>query len=310
MKIALLCNNRLALPALEKLADSKMLCAIGITDMHKDVMTLFSDKAAELNSPLTVFSKKGRHLAISDWLQHCRADVVFVMTFPWRITAGLLTIPRFGFINFHYGLLPQMRGSDPIFETIRHQMPLAGVTVHKMDEGIDTGAVLLRHEITVPEHCTYGMLSTQLAYIGADLSMALLKKMEEGDTLKGTAQDEAKARYWPAAGREDIFIRWGEMDSGTIISLVNACNPSLRSGAATYINGWGIGICHASPVMLHGDASVYRAGTILTADNQNGMIVCCRDGRGLKLDVVYTEEGFFPGYMLSLFGIVAGMVLN
>jgi len=310
MKIALLCNNRLALPALQKLADSKMLCAIGITDMHKDVMTLFSDKAAEFHLPLSVFSKRGRIPAIREWLQNCEADVVFVMTFPWRITTELLAIPRLGFVNFHYGLLPEMRGSDPIFETIRQQMPVAGVTVHKMDEGIDTGSVLLRREMSVPEHCTYGMLSTQLAYMGADLCAELLKEMEGNGELAGIAQDESVARYWPAAGREDIFIRWNDMDSGTIISLVNACNPALRSGAATYINGWGIGICHASPVMLQGDASAYRAGTILTADHQNGMIVYCRDGRGLKLDVVYTEEGFFPGYMLSLFGIVSGMVLN
>ncbi len=305
MKIALLCNNRIALPTLQKMAGAGVLSAIGITDMHKEVVSLYSGEAAAHRVPLTIFSKKSRNAVLKEWV--VGMDAVFMMTFPWRIPKEVFSIPRYGFLNFHGGLLPEMRGSDPIFETIRNKKGTAGMTVHQVEEDFDTGGVILREETQVQTNTTYGMLSTQLAYLGAEMSLKVVEMIGTGAGLTSQPQNEAMAKYWPVATPKDIFINWGEMDAANILALVNACNPVLRSGAATFVNGWGIGVCFASLVALQGDAFAYSAGTILVSDHQHGMIVYCRDGVGLKLDVVFAEEGFFPGYMLHLFGIRAGM---
>ena len=142
MKIALICNNAMALPAMQRLAGTGRLAAIGVPDKHAEIVALLRGRVAELGLPFTVFTKKMLRQQLSEWLSATGADVVFVMTFPWKIPGDILGMPANGFINFHYGLLPEMRGADPIFESIRRRKPAAGLTVHLMDEGYDTGAII------------------------------------------------------------------------------------------------------------------------------------------------------------------------
>lgn len=81
-------------------------------------------------------------------------------------------------------------------------------------------------------------------------------------------------------------------------------------GIPTALNGWAFGICDASPVQLNGDVTGIIPGTIVALDVQNGMLVYCKDGLGLKVEVINTAEGFFPGYKLAMWGVVPGMILN
>lgn len=317
IKVALLCNNKMAIPAMHRMATDGVLCSIASADTDPEVLVIVSMEAAKLNIPYCKISKSGYSAQIAAWLRECQPDVVFVMTFPYKIGRELLAIPRLGFINFHYGLLPQMRGADPIFESVRNMLPIAGTTVHIMDDGLDTGPVLLREEMPVQPEFTYGMLSSQLGWMGDKLCAQLLialTKADEGQVKEGewcgmplATQDESKAKYWPKVGEDSMTIYWDKMTCAEIIALVRSCNPIARGGAPTSINGWKLGVCDVSEINLQGASSDIAPGTIVAMDMQNGLIVFCKDGKGVRLDVVYTGEGVFPGFKLAFFGMQLGM---
>lgn len=307
MKIAVLCGGRLGLPTLQKLLERGSVCAIGLPVGKEDAIQICKPLAARYNIPLTLFEKKGLTEQFESWYRAHLPEAVIVMTFPYRIPPAALALPAHGFINIHYGLLPEMRGADPIFESIRLRKNTAGVTAHKMDAGFDTGPILMREEIALPSHFTYGMLSAQLAHKGTEMCENLLHTLETTGELEGETQDESIANYYGRIDASGVQLRWQSMESAELLALINACNPASKTGVPAIINGWTIGICCAAPVTLTGDVSGYTPGDILTADAQNGMLVLAKDGVALKLEVVYTEEGYFPGYVLAVFGVSTGM---
>ncbi len=309
MKIAVLCNSRMAQPAVVNLLNKKKISALGIADNKADVIPVYEHYSKLHNVPLTVFTRKKFGTQLREWLEAVAPDVVLVMTFPFRIPASLLAIPEYGFINFHYGLLPEMRGADPIFESIRQRKAVAGTTVHYMDAGYDTGNIIMREEIAFPQHFTYGMLGAQLAMQGDEMCKKLLVMLEDG-TVPSSPQDENKATYYPALKTEEVYLDWQNTTAADLIALINACNPMSKNGAPTVVNGWTLGICDASIINLQGDTSAYTPGSILTIDPQNGFLVMTKDGFALKLEVIYTEEGYFPGYKMASFGIGPGMTLT
>ncbi len=307
MKIAVLCAGRMAMPALQKLLEQGKVAGIGVPESKTDIVQVCRHMAKQYSVPLQVFGGKNFGTQLLAWLQETTPDVVLVMTFSFRIPAAALSIPEHGFINFHYGLLPQMRGADPIFESIRLGKTVAGVTVHLMDAGFDTGPIIMREEVPLPLHFTYGMLSAQLAFKGQEMCAKLVSELEEKGRVTATPQNEAEANYYPRLSPSGTHLEWDTMDSATLIALINACNPASKNGVPTSINGWTIGVCFAAPVSLSGDLSMYVPGQILVADQQNGLLVLTKDQVALRLDIVYTEEGYFPGYVLTAFGIAAGM---
>lgn len=307
MKIAVLTGGRLGLPAIQRLIEQGRVSAIGLPANSEEAIRMCKPLAERHNIPVRIFTKKNLESQLNE-LQHTYAPAaVLVLTFPFRIPAAALTLPPHGFINIHYGLLPEMRGADPIFESIRMRRSHAGVTAHVMDADFDTGPIIMREEIQLPSHFTYGMLSAQLAYKGAEMCEQIVQKLEINGSLKSTPQDESKANYYGKMQARGIQLHWQSMDSSELLALINACNPASKTGVPAMVNGWTIGICCAAPIALSGDVSSYSPGDILVADAQNGLLVLAKDGIALKLEVVYTEEGYFPGYVLSVFGIGPGM---
>lgn len=295
------------MPALKKLIEDGRVCAIGVPADKEEAIQVCKPLATRHNIPLHLFKKKEFAEQLGNWYRTFTPAAVFVITFPYRIPASALALPQFGFINIHYGLLPEMRGADPIFESIRLQKSTAGVTAHIMDSDLDTGPIILRKEINLPPHFTYGMLSAQLAYQAIELCEKIIQTIESNNALDAVAQDSSKANYYGKINSSEVQLRWQSMDSAQLLALINACNPASKTGVPATINGWTIGVCCATPVSLTGDLSSYSPGDILVADLQNGMLVLTKDGLALKLEVVYTEEGYFPGYVLSNFGIGPGM---
>jgi methionyl-tRNA formyltransferase len=310
MRIGVLCNNKLAMPVVSYLMGEGILCGLATADRDMEVVQGFSTLAKQGGVGYCKISYRDFAGQLQQWMADTRPDAVFVVTFPWRIPAGVLALPRWGFVNFHYGLLPEMRGADPIFESIRKRKAVAGATVHIMDAGLDTGPVLYREEFPLQPELTYGMVSSQVAMMGERMCRNLVGELRKGALPAATAQDESKAVYLPKVGEEEITIKWGSMEAADIIALVRSCNPIARYGTPTAINGWKIGVCDVSEVNLQGDASAIAPGTILAIDPQNGLVICCKNGKAVKLEVVYTAEGYLPGYKLGFFGIQGGMVFG
>ena len=320
LKIALLCNNKMAMPSMMRLINEGLLCGVATAETDAEAMHMCKTACAEKGVTYTSISKTSHKQQLRDWVAGTQADMVFVITFPYRIPEDVLSMPRLGFLNFHFGLLPEMRGADPIFESIRHRLPVVGSTVHIMDKGLDTGPIVLRDEFPLSPDFTYGMLAGQMSMLGDKQCGEIITKLKNGELaaingapipvaeiLNATAQEETNAKYWPKVGEAEITISWDKMEVDEIVALVRSTNPVGR-GVPTSINGWKIGVVDICHVNLDGDASQIAPGTIIAIDHQNGLIVCCRGGKAVKLEVVYTSEGYFPGYKISLFGIQQWMV--
>lgn len=302
-RTAVLCNNRMAFPALQSLLAAGRLCALGVPENNVEVTEFCTMLSKQYGIPMFIMTREDCMDQISKMIKISGADAVFTMTFPWKISAEMIDLYPGTFYNFHYGLLPEMRGADPVFETIRSRAGQSGITVHAIDRYIDKGNIILQKKIPVTGDMTHGVLCTHLSWLGANLLNELLNLLQNHS--EGTKQDENQARYYPKPGASDVCISWERQDAETIGALARACNP-WNKGAYTQWNGWNIRIVEAA-VVKNINHHTGLPGTILSLDQQNGLVVKCNHGSFLRLDIVYTDEGFMSGHKLSAFGLRPGL---
>lgn len=226
--------------------------------------------------------------------------MVLVKTFPFLIPPAALAIPKHGFINFHYAPLPAWRGANPLFWMLRNGADEGGVTVHEMNATFDAGAILLEQTLPIGHNINFGILYTQLAYTGLQLTITLLNNLQAG-TLQRKEQDDSKAKWYSHPKPSDLFINWQTMVAGEINALIRACNP-WNKGAGTKWKGWPFGITYAS-VSDNTAMGKVEPGTILSLDAGAGFTIASKDGKAIIAEVVYCEEGFYPGYCMSAFGL-------
>lgn len=310
MRIGILCSNHIAVPTVQLLMKHHEIVGIGIPVDGREMRHILERVTIGSDIKVTTMSRRAIKNQMTEWIDTTQPDIVLVATFPFRIPADVLSIPTYGFLNLHFGLLPEMRGPDPVFESIRQQKSKAGATIHVMDSSFDTGPIVKREEFPLPAHFTYGMLSAKLAHTGAEIALTTLNEIQDQKTVPSAAQNETNSCYYPALTAQQLAINWPGMSSRDIIALINSMNPVSRSGTPTSVNGWTIGICYATLVNLSGDTTGYIPGRILTVDPQNGLLIFAKDNIAIKAEIIYTEEGYFPGYILAAFGIQPGMTFG
>jgi methionyl-tRNA formyltransferase len=118
-------------------------------------------------------------------------------------------------------------------------------------------------------------------------------------------QDESKAAYYEMPVAKDLTINWKEMSAAVIVRLANACNP-WNKGAGAFINNWFIGVTEAE---IADDIPVddIPPGTVLACNKNEGLLIASSDGKKLKVNIVYLQEGFYSGYRIADFGVKEGM---
>lgn len=307
MRIAILCNDRLGIPALQQLVQSGLVKAAATSDRSPEMMMVMQQMSKQANVPSQIFTRKNFESALLSWLDQHKPDVVFVKTFPFRIPASALAIPRHGFINFHYAPLPQFRGSNPLFWMIRNRAPSAGISVHRMDENYDTGPLLVRHDFPLHPGITFGMLCSQLAMEGVGLTAKVVNGLVSG-SLQSQIQNENDAASWGRPVADDLRINWKKMSQAEVLALIRACNPWNR-GAAVHYRGWMFAVSDATESDKTAAAGT-TPGTIIAIAPGQGMHIVCADAKMICAEVVYTEEGFFEAGRLIQFGLQPGTILD
>ena len=226
-------------------------------------------KVTALENGIPVFQpEKIRKDGVKD-LRALRPDLCVTAAFGQILSKEVLDIPPMGNINVHASLLPKHRGSAPIAWAIMRGDRKAGVTTMMMDEGIDTGDMLLRAETDIGESETCGELTERLSRIGAEVLKQTLEQLAAG-TLKRTPQNNEEMTYDPMLKKE-----MGMTDfSGTaeeIRGLINGLNPwpcvSIPCGEGR------IKLLRA--VMAESSGT---PGSILRADPKEGLIIACGTG--------------------------------
>jgi methionyl-tRNA formyltransferase len=305
-KIILLCNNKIALPALKELIFFKQVAAILIPANNKQVFTDVKEFIAEGGSDALVLlvTKSNFSTTIKEAIATYQPIAVIMMTFPFIIAPDILALPPKGFINFHYGKLPQYRGAEPIFTQIVKQEKQPALTVHVVNEGIDSGPIIMQQVVTYNENDTYNGLQTKLADAGAKLIGSLIKILSFGKFIPAIPQDESLAAYHSKPTATDLMIDWQTMTSQQIKALVNACNP-WNKGCGAKINNTVFGITEVE-ILDKGNYPILKSGTITCLNYTGGLLVCTCDEMLLKINIIYTNSGFESGYKLKNYGVNSG----
>lgn len=253
--------------------------------------------------PVITVNRKNFEQQIKQAAEQYGPVAVVMMTFPFIIPKELLLLIPKGFINFHYGRLPQYRGPEPIFTQIIKQEKQPGLTVHVVTEEMDAGPVILEEIVEYDAEDTYGMLQQKLANAGAKLINLLMKILSYGSMIPAVPQDETSASYHKKPEAKDLMIDWQKMDSDFIKALVNACNP-WNKGCGAQINERVIGITEVE--IINREPGITSPGTVLTVNLNDGLLVSTCDKKVIKINIAYTAGGFISGAKLAKEDIKAG----
>jgi methionyl-tRNA formyltransferase len=150
-------------------------------------------------------------------------DVIVVVAYGQILPRDVLEIPRLACLNLHASLLPRWRGAAPIQAAIAAGDRETGITAMYMDEGLDTGDILLRRSVEILPNDTGGLLHDRLAQIAPDALLESLRLLSAGNALR-SAQDNARATYAPKLKREHGLIDWSE-SAEAIERKIRAFNP-------------------------------------------------------------------------------------
>ena len=156
-------------------------------------------------------------------LAEYRPDVIVVIAYGLLLPKGVLELPTHGCINVHASLLPRWRGAAPIQSSILAGDAKTGVTIMQMDEGLDTGDMLLVRECEISQTDTSANLHDRLAEMGTEALLKVLGQIEEG-SLQPVAQDNAQANYAHKIKKSDAQIDWSS-SAQLINQTIRAYNP-------------------------------------------------------------------------------------
>ncbi|AKL95540.1 methionyl-tRNA formyltransferase Fmt [Clostridium aceticum] len=172
----------------------------------KLAMPPIKEKALEHN--LQVFQPSSlKDIKTVELIKEMNPDVIVVVAYGQILTKEVLEIPALGCINVHGSLLPKYRGAGPIQWAIIHGEKTTGITTMYMEEGLDTGDMILKEEVSIGENETAGELYHRLALVGGDLLKKTLIQIRQGNAPREKQREELSS-YAPMLTKELGEIQW------------------------------------------------------------------------------------------------------
>ena len=204
---------------------------------------------------------------ISALLRRLAPDIIIVVAYGRILPSEILNLAPLGCINIHASLLPKLRGAAPIQWSIINGDDKTGITVMKMDKGLDTGDIILARETPIYPQETSGELFTRLSALGADCLSQAIDLLGRGEA-SFTPQDDSESTYAPMIEKSlgNIDFR---RSAAEIVNLVRGLNPS--PGAYTFIGERRIKVLRAA-----------------ATNNCDGLVFPCADGY-VELVIVQPE---------------------
>ncbi len=234
MRVLFYGTPEFALPTLEGLLDHHLVVAV-VTQPDRPagrgqrVTASPVKRRAEAAGLPILQPARLRDAGWPDRLRVFGAEVAVVAAFGQILPKAVLAVPPRGSINVHASLLPRYRGAAPVAWALIGGETETGITTFRMDEGMDTGPILLQEATPIEPNETAGELAARLARLGAAL---LLKTLERLDTLTPTPQRHELATPAPRLKKEDGALPWTE-PARVLVNRIRGCNPWPGATAET-----------------------------------------------------------------------------
>lgn len=252
MRVAFAGTPAFACPALEAIVAAGHDVPVVLTQPDRPAgrgMRLAATEVALAAGRLGVPVEKPRTLRTPDAVELLRAaspDVLVVAAYGLILPPPVLELPAHGCINIHASLLPRWRGAAPIHRAILAGDAITGISIMRMDAGLDTGPVLLERGQPIGPRDTTGSLTDKLAHLGSKVIVEALAAL---DSLRACAQDPALATYAPKISGAEAVIDWSKT-AEEIDRQVRAFNPS--PGAQGVVEGVPLKVWEAEVASLPG----------------------------------------------------------
>ena len=237
-------------------------------------------KEFALEKELNIYQpeKVKKNTEFIDEIKNLNPDVICVVAYGKILPKEILEIPKLGCVNVHGSLLPKYRGAAPIQWAVLNGDKVTGITTMYMDEGMDTGDMILKEEVTIGEDETTGELWDRLSKIGGNLLVETLNKIEQG-----TAPREKQGENYTMAPMLDktmAKIDWENQTAEQIKNLVRGLNPIM--GAYTFLNQkkikfWKVDIATENEIIAE-NFEILKNGTVVVSNSKDGLYIKAKDG--------------------------------
>jgi methionyl-tRNA formyltransferase len=214
-----------------------------------------------------------------------KADVIVVSAYGQILPTEILEGPKYGCINIHASLLPEYRGAAPIHRAIINGEKKTGISIMKMDQGLDTGDVYKTIEFPINEDTTVGEMHDLMAQSAGELLLEVLNELENGEAVL-TQQNNEKSTYAPMLDKQVGKINWHQ-NIVDIRNRINGTDP--YPGAYTKYNGKKIKVFKPEIVDALECNDENEFGRLLSADLKDGLSIQCKGG------VLRIKELQYPG---------------
>ncbi len=198
-------------------------------------------------------------------LRECAPDVLVVAAYGLILPSEVLDLPRLGCLNIHASLLPRWRGAAPIHRAIEAGDAQTGITLMQMDEGLDTGPMLMRRAIAIDPEDTTGSLHDRLAVLGASMIVEALQALADGP-LEATPQPDEGVTYASKISKSESRVDW-RRPALEIERRIRAFDPF--PGVTAGLHGTTLKLWRSRIEQAAGEP-----GTVLSADG-DGVVVAC-----------------------------------
>lgn len=278
MKIIFMGTPDFAVPCLKKLIENHNVCAVfSQPDKpvgRKQIMTPPPVKKFAQDNNIDVFQPETlKNAEIADKIKKLNADVIIVVAYGKILPKEILTASKHGCINVHASLLPKYRGAAPIQWAVLNGDRETGVTIMQMDEGLDTGDILLVKRTAIHPDDTSEDMFEKLSVLGADALAECLDMIENGTVVK-QKQPEGNFGY-----AEKITKKLSPVDWSNSAQEIHNQIRGLYSWpcASTKINEKNVKIYKS----VISNETGNKPG--LVVDNNNDITVCCGDNKCIKI---------------------------
>lgn len=280
MKVMFMGTPDIAVPCLEALIEKhQVVCVVTQPDKPKNrgqKMAMSPVKEIALTHNIDVLQPvKYKDEAFLPELEKYNPDVIVVIAYGRILPKYVLEYPKYKCINVHASLLPKYRGAAPIQWCIVDGEKVTGITTMLMNEGLDTGDMLLKEEIEITDTMTGGELHDKMAELAPKILLETLDKIE---TIVPEKQDDSKSCYASMIDKSMTVIDWNKSNK-EIVNLIRGMNPF--PAARTFVDGKLLKVYTAEPCDKKGDT-----GKVL--DVIDGIIIGCKDG-SVKITEVQPE---------------------
>lgn len=281
MKIVFMGTPDFAVPCLEKLinSDNEVVGVFSQPDKpvgRKQILTPPPVKqcAEKYNIPIFQPDKLKQSNAV-EIIKNLGADLIVVVAYGKLLSKEILECTKYGCINVHASLLPEYRGAAPIQWAVIDGKEKTGVSIMKMNEGLDTGDVILCDETQIDINETAPQLFERLSYIGSKLLPKAIDMIDSG-SVKLTKQNDALATYAPKITKVISSVDWN-LSAFMIHNKVRG----LQGSCTAYTTLFGKQLKIHKTVLLDKKCDGIKPGTIV--DNNKTIIVSCGDGSLLEI---------------------------